>query len=107
MSAILQNKCADCHSPGLACLPIYAQIPPANLLIEKDMKEAQQNMLFTKERLTGNQPFSKLDLAKIDTVIEGNQMPPIQYKIMHWDTGITKAEKDLILKWLQAQVTVR
>ncbi len=103
VSLILQNKCADCHSPDMTVYPLYTKLPIASQLIAKDREEAQQNMLFNRERLSGKQPFSKLDLARIQNVVENNEMPPVQYKLMHWNAGLTKADKETIIEWLQAE----
>jgi|AGTN01.2.fsa_nt_gi hypothetical protein len=102
-SVVMQNKCADCHSPGMMVEPIYYGYPYAGELIADDMRVAQKNMLISREHLTGQKKFTKKQLAKIENVIENNDMPPKAYKIMHWNAGLTAEDKEAMTNWLKAE----
>ncbi len=103
VSKIMQNKCVDCHTPGMISEPIYAKLPGASQLIQADMDAAQQQIIFSKEHLSGEKEFSKLDLARIQNVVENNAMPILPYKLMHWDAGLSAPEKAQVNAWIQAQ----
>jgi len=103
VSKMMQSKCADCHTPGMMVKPVYASFPFASQLIGDDVKTAQQQIVFSKEHLSGLKPFTKVEAAKIQTVVENNEMPILPYKLMHWDSGITTADKEAVLAWIQAQ----
>lgn len=102
-SVVLQNKCADCHSPGMIVEPIYYGYPYAGELIADDMRVAQKNMLISREHLTGQKKFTSKQLAKIENVIENNDMPPAAYRIMHWNAGLTAEDKEAMTNWLKAE----
>ena len=48
VSQILQNKCVDCHSPGMTRMPIYSELPIAKQLMAKDIEEASARLLLSK-----------------------------------------------------------
>lgn len=102
-SVVMQNKCADCHSPGMMAQPIYYGYPYAGELIADDMRIAQKNMLITREHLTGQKQFTKKQMAKIENVIENNEMPPKLYKMMHWNAGLTAEDREAMTNWLKAE----
>ncbi len=103
VSTIMQNKCADCHTPSATIYPIYAQLPFAQGLIKSDIEAAQQNIVFSQENLSGVKPFSRVELARIQNVVENNQMPILPYKVMHWDAALTDADRAAFLAFVQAQ----
>lgn len=107
VSKLMQNKCVDCHTPGMISEPIYAKLPGASQLIKSDMEEAQQQIIFSKDHLSGEKPFSKLEMARIQTVVENNEMPILPYKIMHWDAGLSSTDKAQVLAWIQAQAQTK
>ena len=99
-SNILQNKCVDCHSPGMTRLPFYAKFPIADQLMEKDIKTASARLEITKPMYSGESPFTPLMLARLEGVLRNDSMPPNLYLSMHWTGRLNYEEKTAILSWI-------
>jgi cytochrome c len=87
--AVLVNKCADCHSSETRW-PVYARIAPGSWLIERDIIEARKKMdLSYWEQM----PADKQEVltAKISEEAKSGDMPPLQYRLLHWDARLSKA----------------
>ena len=100
VSNILQNKCVDCHSPGMTRMPVYSELPLAKQLIEKDIKEGGDRFILSREIYSGEKPFTPLMLARLEHVIVNNKMPPAQYLLMHWNGRLNADEQEAILTWI-------
>jgi cytochrome c peroxidase len=100
LSSMLQNKCADCHSPGLAHFPIYTNLPIARQMIDKDIADAQSSFVISPEQLKGTVPLGGPALARMRSEIAGRSMPPARYLMMHWQAGITDAEQQSALVFI-------
>ncbi|WP_020157279.1 heme-binding domain-containing protein [Methylobacter marinus] len=75
VSRILQNKCVDCHSPGMTRMPIYSDLPIAKQLMERDVEEAGDRLVLSKQVYSGEQTFTPLMLARLENVIRNDSMP--------------------------------
>ncbi len=102
VAKILQSSCVDCHSvtPGLIAHPYYASFPIARDTIARDMLEGQKSFKLTQDQVSGKEPISNIDLAKISTVVEEGSMPPIRYKALHWDASLNQQQRAAILKYI-------
>jgi cytochrome c peroxidase len=100
LSATLQKKCADCHTPGMTQFPVYANLPIAKQIIDSDIAKAQSAFVITQEQLKGASPLGGPALAQIRTTTTNRSMPPLPYLLMHWQAGITDAEGKNILGWI-------
>ncbi|MGZ5008585.1 MAG: cytochrome c peroxidase [Methylobacter sp.] len=100
VSQIFQNKCVDCHSPGMTRMPIYAELPIAKQLMASDIKNASARFLITKAMYSGESPFTPLMLARLEGVLRNNTMPPLLYLSMHWNENLNQSEKSAILAWI-------
>ena len=100
---ILQNKCVDCHSPGLTRMPIYAQLPIAKQLMASDIANASARLILSKAVYSGEETLSPLMLARIEGAITSNSMPPHLYLSMHWEGSLTADEKLSLLKWIDEE----
>jgi cytochrome c len=87
---VLVTKCADCHSSETRW-PVYARIAPGSWLIERDIVEARKKMDLSKWELM---PADKQQVltAKIFEEAKSGDMPPLQYRLMHWDAKLSKAD---------------
>ncbi|GAB3389524.1 cytochrome c peroxidase [Azotobacter armeniacus] len=98
------NGCQYCHSRNSE-LPFYADLPIAKQLMEKDVEMAQRQ--FNIESLLANvlqdKAVSEVDLAKIESVMQDNAMPPNLYLGMHWRSRLSDAEKGVLLDWVKAE----
>ena len=81
--AILAAKCADCHSAQTRS-PIYGRFAPGSWLMERDIVEARGAMnlsLWDTYSPDQQQTFA----AKIAQQTKAREMPPVQYRMIHWD----------------------
>jgi cytochrome c peroxidase len=101
---ILQKKCFDCHSDQTH-YPWYYKLPFVKNLIDEDIEEAIEHL-----DMSHDFPFQskKMDfeeyMDELKEVVEKNEMPPIQYKLMHWSSSLSKSDSDIILKWVDYSV---
>lgn len=100
VSAILQNKCVDCHSPGMTRLPFYSEFPVAKQLMAKDIKQASSRMVLSKKLYSGEEAFTPLLLARLEYVVTNGIMPPALYLTMHWTGRLTAEERQTLLAWI-------
>ena len=103
VSTILQNKCVDCHSPNMTRMPIYSNLPIAKQLMEKDIKDARQRFVLDKKNYSGEVSFTPLMLARLENVINNNQMPPALYLSMHWNESLNQDERTTVLEWIKSE----
>jgi cytochrome c len=88
--AVLVTKCADCHSSETKW-PVYARVAPGSWLIERDIVEARKAMDLSRWE---EMPIEKHDvlLAKIAQEAKSGDMPPLQYRALHWGAKLSKAD---------------
>ena len=103
VSEVFQNKCVDCHSPGMTRMPIYANLPIAKQLMEKDIRNATARLILNKSLYSGEEKFTALDLGRLEGVLLNNSMPPHLYLSMHWTAKLTADEKQTILAWISEE----
>ncbi len=100
VSPVLQNKCVDCHSPGMTRMPIYAKLPIAKQLMAKDIENGSGRLILSKQLYSGETSFTPLMLARIEGTVRNNSMPPHLYLSMHWTGRLTAEEQQDILDWI-------
>jgi cytochrome c len=88
--AVLVTKCADCHSSETKW-PVYARVAPGSWLIERDIVEARRAMDLSRWE---EMPAEKQEVlvAKIAQEAKSGDMPPLQYRLMHWDAKLSAAD---------------
>jgi cytochrome c len=88
--AVLVKKCADCHSSETRW-PVYARIAPGSWLIERDIIEARKKMdLSHWEQMPADK--QQVLTAKIVEEARNGDMPPLQYRLLHWNAKLSKAD---------------
>ncbi len=100
VSSILQNKCVDCHSPGMTRMPIYSELPIAKQLMENDIQRGSARFTLSPKIYSGEEAFTPLMLARLEAVINNNKMPLPQYLAMHWNGSLSTDEKQTLLTWI-------
>lgn len=100
VSEVLQNKCVDCHSPGMTRMPFYSKLPIAKQLMTKDIEEAGARLILSKALYRGEQAFTPLMLARLENAVLNDSMPPTQYLLMHWADNLSADEKQSLLAWI-------
>ena len=92
--AVPVQKCADCHSNETRW-PVYARIAPGSWLIERDIVEARKKMDLSRwEQIPADQ--QEVLAAKIVREAKSGDMPPLQYRLLHWDAKLSKADVQTI-----------
>jgi cytochrome c len=87
---VLVNKCADCHSSETRW-PVYARVAPGSWLIERDIIEARNKMDLSRWE---EMPADAQDvmIAKIIHEAKSGDMPPLQYRALHWGAKLTQVD---------------
>jgi cytochrome c len=88
--AVLVSKCADCHSNATRW-PVYARIAPGSWLIESDIVEARKKMDLSRWQEMPVEQQQVL-MAKIVQEAKSGDMPPLQYRLLHWDAKLSQGE---------------
>lgn len=99
VASIFKAKCLDCHGTPKK-LPWYYALPIAKQMMDKDMKEAKKHLDIQKGFPFKGHGTPEEDLKAISEVIEKKEMPPLNYRMMHWNSEITKDEAKVIKKWV-------
>lgn len=84
---VLVEKCADCHSNATRWY-FYSQVAPFSWLVERDVIEGRKHMnLSNWKQLTSE----KRDLLESKIMLETKkgEMPPLQYRLIHWNAKIS------------------
>ena len=90
VKALLVTKCADCHSSETRW-PVYARIAPGSWLIERDIVEARKKMDLSRwEEMPAE--TQEVWAAKIVQEAKNGDMPPLQYRLLHWDARLSEAD---------------
>lgn len=88
--AVLITKCADCHSNETRW-PVYARVAPGSWLIERDIVEARRKMDLSRwEEMPAE--TQEVWAAKIFEKAKSRDMPPLQYRLLHWNAKLSKAD---------------
>ncbi|WP_347985742.1 cytochrome c peroxidase [Methylomonas sp. AM2-LC] len=103
VSKILQNKCVDCHSPGMMRATLYSDLPVVREYLKQDIELARARLVLSEQFFSGEKPATPLMLARLQGVIKHDEMPPEEYRLMHWTGSLTEKEKAIILAWIDEQ----
>ncbi|HEX4582372.1 MAG TPA: heme-binding domain-containing protein [Acidobacteriaceae bacterium] len=95
--AILNEKCADCHSAQTRA-PMYARFAPASWWMERDIVEAREAMnLSLWERYSAEQQEALA--AEIVIQAKLRTMPPVEYRLAHWNARMTDTDVQALTQW--------
>jgi cytochrome c len=94
---ILIKKCADCHSAETRS-PIYGRFAPASWLMEQDILQARKAMNLS---LWEKYSAEKQEALAAEIVIQtkSHAMPPVQYRVAHWNARITDTDVQALVQW--------
>lgn len=100
---MLNAKCADCHSEQTRA-PIYGRFAPASWLMERDILQARKAMNLSEWE---KYPSEKQEALKAEIVMQAKShaMPPMQYRIMHWNARITDMDVQALTQWARGSST--
>lgn len=83
-------KCADCHSNETR-RPVYARLAPGSWLVERDIVKARAKMNLSHWEEMPTDEHDVL-IAKIIHEAKEGDMPPLQYRALHWGASVTPQE---------------
>jgi cytochrome c len=89
--SVLRDKCADCHSEATHW-PRYARMAPVSWLIERDAAEGRAHMDLSQWGRFSRDRQAVL-VQQLALVARQNRMPPIQYRLVHWEAALTPADR--------------
>lgn len=89
------ESCNDCHS-NLTEWRWYSNVAPASWLVQSDVDEDREVLNFSE--WDRGQP----DLGELSETIEGGEMPPLKYSVLHSGSTLSDDEKATLLKGLAA-----
>lgn len=95
--AILVEKCADCHS-NRPNVPVYGHFAPVSWLMERDIIEARKAMnlsLWDSYSADRQQTLA----AKMVQETKLHEMPPMQYRMIHWNARIGDDDLKIFGRW--------
>jgi cytochrome c len=91
------EKCVDCHS-NRAQAPFYGHFAPVSWLMERDIVEARKTMnlsLWDAYSADRQQTLA----AKMVQETKSYEMPPVQYRMIHWNARIADADLRIFGQW--------
>jgi len=99
LEPIFIKGCFDCHTDRTR-FPWYHKLPVIRGMIDSDIRGAQRRL-----NMSSGFPFSKRgnvadDLVNIHDELESGDMPPLEYRFMHWSAKPSQAEADSIYNWI-------
>ncbi len=96
------QKCLMCHADSSGQThPLYVVVPLVSWLVAEDMSDAKKKMDMTFDFPFQGHGAPKDDLKAVGKVSENGSMPPLKYKALHWQSGLTAQEKKTVLEWVQ------
>jgi hypothetical protein len=98
---IIQKSCFDCHSSSTH-YPWYHKIPIIKGMIDGDIKKGRSHVDFSD-----GFPFKTrheiLDiLQSIKDEVSSGDMPPWNYRLIHWGTAVEGVQKDSVISWVDS-----
>lgn len=97
IGSLLKTSCYDCHSME-STYPWYSRVAPTSWLVAKDVREAREELNFSKwTELPKRKKIKNLENIK-DEVGEGHMPMPI-YLVIHWDAKLSDEQRKQIVDW--------
>lgn len=100
--ALFDNSCQYCHSPNTP-LPFYSKFPIVGDQMQSDIQNGLRAFRLDRlvEGLKDPSQLSQADLAKLQRVLENNEMPIAKFRHLHWGSKPDEQEKVALLNWIR------
>jgi len=100
--ALFDNRCQYCHSPNTP-LPFYSKFPIVGDQMQSDIQNGLRAFRLDRlvEGLKDPSKLSQADLAKLQRVLENNEMPIAKFRHLHWGSKPDEQEKVALLNWIR------
>jgi len=95
---IFEKKCFACHGESKE-KPWYSRIPGPKQLIQWDIDKAKEHMDMTHEFPFKGHGSPVKDLKAMIKTVQQGSMPPLRYKLIHWDSSLEFDEADRVTDW--------
>lgn len=89
------RACFDCHSNETKW-PWYTNVAPSSWLVQSDVDGGRDNLNFSE----WNRPQEAG--GEIAEIVRSGEMPPLQYRILHAGARLSDAERDALVRGLEA-----
>jgi hypothetical protein len=93
--ALAKDACFDCHS-NETTWPWYSKIAPSSWLLVRDVDQGRRHLNFSE---WGQ---GRTEVNEIANVVDGGEMPPWYYKLMHPKARLSSSEKQTLVNGLRA-----
>lgn len=100
VKGIFLQKCLTCHGASTK-MPWYYSIPGVKQLMDSDVKEAKKHMDMSNDFPFVGHGNPLDDLHALDKSISKGNMPPIQYRLIHWNSSLNANEIKAIKTWIE------
>ncbi|PIR22526.1 MAG: hypothetical protein COV44_07510 [Deltaproteobacteria bacterium CG11_big_fil_rev_8_21_14_0_20_45_16] len=105
LQPIFESKCYDCHS-NKTDYPWYHSIPGIKQMINSHIEEGKEHIILSEGFPFQGHGSSSEDLEELKEVVEEETMPIWQYKLIHWNSGLTEKEKEIVLEWVKESSSI-
>lgn len=98
VQSVFKKACYDCHSNNTN-YPWYAQVQPFRVILDRHIKNGKEELNFSEfDTYSEKRQYNKLN--SIGESIKDETMPLKSYTVMHAEARLTKAEKEIVVKWI-------
>jgi len=97
--ALAQDACFACHS-NLTEWPWYASVAPASWLTQHDVEDGRSKLNFSEW-----QRPQDASLEDIVEVLRNDEMPPLQYKLIHSEARVSDVQRQQLERGIVASWT--
>ena len=101
---IFQTKCFACHASNSETLPWYYGVPGVKQLMDYDMEEAKSHLNFDDDFPFISHASPLLDLKSLKETVAKHNMPPLRYRIIHWDSLLDANETESLNNWVNSSI---
>ena len=97
IAGMFRTACYDCHSHQTRW-PWYSRVAPVSWLVASDVKEGRRHLNFS-DWPVDNPDRAARWLGNMSEQLGYNEMPPVQYTLIHADARLTAAEREQLIQW--------
>ena len=106
VQVIENNGCLQCHAAEPDAF-WYQKLPGFTGLFEKDMTNGYRSIDLEKvvNQINSGETVNIADVAKLEQATLNNDMPVIQYTIVHWGADLNSKEQQIVYDWVREKRT--
>jgi len=98
LEPIFKKGCFDCHTDQTD-YPWYYKLPLVQGMIDDDTRQAKKHVDMSNGFPFAGHGNPADDLAAIRSEVVEGDMPPWNYRLMHWSAKPSEVERDSIVDW--------